>query len=74
MQALVPVGNLAAYINWTQSIPVLTKEKSLTYSRRLLTGGELLQSFPPEICCLCQSRFFGLWAFHEDLIQEGNIG
>lgn len=78
-QTLVPVGNLAAYINWTQSIPVLSKEEETELFRAFIEKGErdaakkLILSHLRFVVYVSRG-FLGYGLSHEDLIQEGNIG
>lgn len=76
---LVPVGNLAAYINWTQSIPVLSKEEEDKLVERFFTQGDVQAAKQLVLSHLrfvvFVSRGFLRYGLpHEDLIQEGNVG
>ena len=77
--ALAPVGNLEAYLNWTQTIPVLSKEEESELIDRLFKQGDvsaakkLILSHLRFVVFVSRS-FLGYGLSHEDLIQEGNIG
>lgn len=78
-QGLVPVGNLAAYINWTQSIPVLSKEEEDGLLERFTAQGDVHAAKQLVLAHLrfvvFVSRGFLRYGLpHEDLIQEGNLG
>jgi RNA polymerase sigma-32 factor len=78
-QGLVPVGNLAAYINWTQSIPVLSKEEEDLLVEKFTNQGDVQAAKQLALAHLrfvvFVSRGFLRYGLpHEDLIQEGNMG
>lgn len=78
-QSLAPVGSLAAYISWTQSIPVLTREEEADLIDAFFNKG---QRDAAKKLILAHLRFvvyvsrgfLGYGLSHEDLIQEGNVG
>ena len=40
-QTLAPVGNLAAYIDWTQRIPILSKDEEVLLLEQLHDQGDV---------------------------------
>ena len=79
VMALAPVGNLEAYINWTQTIPVLSKEQESLLINRLFNQGDVSAAKKLILSHLrfvvfVSRNFLGYGLSHEDLIQEGNIG
>ena len=77
--ALVPVGNLAAYINWAQSIPVLTREEEDVlvhdfFSKGDMSAAKKLILSHLRFVVFVSRGFLGYGLPHEDLIQEGNVG
>ena len=78
-QALVPVGNLAAYINWAQNIPVLSREEEASLIEKFFKQGDMSAAKKLILSHLrfvvfVSRGFLGYGLAHEDLIQEGNIG
>ncbi len=78
-QALVPVGNLAAYINWAQSIPVLSREEEDALVHDFFHKGDVSAAKKLVLSHLrfvvfVSRGFLGYGLPHEDLIQEGNVG
>ena len=78
-QALAPVGNLAAYIDWTQRIPVLSKEEEEVLLDQLFNQGDVSAAKKLILSHLrfvvfVSRGFLGYGLSHEDLIQEGNVG
>lgn len=76
---LAPVGNLAAYIDWTQRIPILSKEEEILLLERLHTEGDMTAAKQLVMSHLrfvvyVSRGYLGYGLSHEDLIQEGNIG
>jgi RNA polymerase sigma-32 factor len=76
---LVPVGSLEAYINWTQSIPVLKPEEEKRLLDKIFCQGdhraikELVVSHLRFVVYVSRS-YLGYGLSHADIIQEGNIG
>lgn len=76
---LAPVGNLTAYIDWTQRIPILTKEEEISLLERLhaegdMTAAKQLVMSHLRFVVYVSRGYLGYGLSHEDLIQEGNIG
>lgn len=77
--ALAPVGNLEAYINWTQNIPVLSQEEESSLTDLFFNHGDVSAAKKLILSHLrfvvfVSRGFLGYGLSHEDLIQEGNIG
>ena len=78
-QTLAPVGNLAAYIDWTQRIPILSKDEEILLLEQLhgqgdVTAAKQLIMSHLRFVVYVSRGYLGYGLSHEDLIQEGNIG
>lgn len=75
----IPVGNLEAYMNWSRTIPLLSKEEEAALARKLAEDGDIEAA---KKLVLSQLNFVvrvskgyrGYGLPLADLIQEGNIG
>ena len=78
-QALAPVGSLAAYTSWAQSIPVLSKEEEDVLVDEFFNQGDVSAAKKLILSHLrfvvfVSRGFLGYGLPQEDLIQEGNVG